>query len=464
MLRILIFSLIAALAPASVAPLLCQAQTEVFENDPVLERNREATVRVRNGNGVGTGTFFMKRDGKFYILTNAHVAGRQGNRVTFQMWWRGYLSKEIPGTVVFSVMARNYYRDIAIIEVDPADLGGYEPPVIPLAPADYEPKFQRFYSFGCGAGSWLTNWEGHSIDFAQASGEVIHFVPQPAGGRSGSAIFSHDGQYIVALIAWRSPNGDHSLDGNSENESAYGIAMTFREVLAALSGTPTKLELLEEPSTIGLAEYEEFKNAVSIPQDAPQVFRDNTQDINDAKSHGAENILQGTQLKFLDSRNPDESKPANGGIIQKINGAQYNEISPGPGNQIFPGVPRSQPPQESPQPPAPEQQEQPEGFPFGSPERPRLRPEQPRPEPTPPAPPELQPDPQPEPLPPEELPPGEEYQDFAPVNWIWLAVVGLGLLGWVKTPLNWFQLRLNAWVNRDKLRKLVCDESPTPAE
>ena len=234
----LILMLALALAVPTAVPEVAVAQTQVEQISETLEKCREAAVRVRNRGSVGSGAFFYREGGNYYVLTNNHVAGREGNTVTIEMWYRGYLSQPIRGRVVFSTNIRNYYRDIAIIEIPESSLMGYQPPCIPLAPSDYRADYSRIYSFGCGAGSWLTCWEGHAFSEEAQSGHVINFHPQPAGGRSGSSIFSHDGKYIIGLIAWRSAGGQHNLDGGSENRSRHGIAMTKDEVRAALKGLP----------------------------------------------------------------------------------------------------------------------------------------------------------------------------------------------------------------------------------
>lgn len=314
-----------------------------FQSDPNLERNREATVRIRNRNSMGSGTIFLKRGGKYFILTNSHVAGRKGNTVTFQMWWRGYISKSMNGTVVYSVLVDRAYRDIAIIEVDESQFDGYTPPVIPLAPADYVADYQRFYSFGCGAGSWVTNWEGHAVRHSTNGGDTIEFYPQPAGGRSGSSIFSHDGKYIIALIAWRSDGGEHNLDGGGEGRG-HGIAMTVTEVRLALSGDrPTQSDLLQDefPRPLILPPYPNapqllkrnegprlFNNRPDLRK-LPQLLRPNS---------GADKILDGTQLK-INNPHPETFLRSQDRMFPNVPQRREGPMSQPPG-------PRGQPPQD----------------------------------------------------------------------------------------------------------------------
>ncbi len=97
---------------------------------------------------------------------------------------------------------------------------------------------------------WPRAFEGFAFRLNQSGGDTVHFVPVPAGGRSGSALFDLSGPepHIVGLIAWRSSaEGDHGLDGRGETHG-YGIAMTHQEVWAGLSGrTSTSTVLLVPP-------------------------------------------------------------------------------------------------------------------------------------------------------------------------------------------------------------------------
>lgn len=405
--------------------------------DVSLEANRAATVRVRSGNSVGTGTFFLKREnGNYCVLTNSHVAGRKGGQVSLQMWYKGYLSKPVTGTVTFSIMARNYYRDVAVIEVPENAFGDYRPPVIPLAPKEYESDFTRLYSFGCGAGSWLTNWEGHAFRQESQSGDVINFFPQPAGGRSGSAIFSADGKYIIALIAWRSMGGQHSLDGSGESSSQYGIAMTKDEVWAAFSGTAPTSYVPVELNPLELPDYEDLKNE-PVSTEVPAIFQESPSNCLPPEAHGSVELLQGRTLRY--TLNPEE--------IQEASTIQ----------ELFPNFPRRQerrfePPSPEPGPddggdeflfdlppnlkPAPKPESDP--LPQIDPESPKL-PEQPNT-------PESNPD-NPKPDNPEPDVP-EQEQSEPPVppwttqDWMWLilnlvmwAAALTGIFVWIRGPL-----------------------------
>lgn len=193
----------------------------------------EATVRISNGVSRGSGCVFAKENGNLFILTNRHVAGDRGNRVGIEFWRGGHQSTKVRGIVIASYFRYSYHRDIAIVWVQESALGGYSPPAIPLA----HPKDAIFVhgikSAGCPNATWPTAWTGHVLRHSTGSGDVVYFVPQPAPGRSGSAMFDSRGEKIVGLIAWRSDSG--TRDGSSDRDG-YGIAMTHREIWAAIRG------------------------------------------------------------------------------------------------------------------------------------------------------------------------------------------------------------------------------------
>jgi hypothetical protein len=211
---------------------------------------REATVRIRNGSSMGSGTVFRESSDSFYILTNAHVAGTDlGNRVEVEFWRDGHQSRPVSGDTVAVAYIPRAYRDIAVVRVPKQSLGSYEPPVIPLAGSQDSVNYQNIFSVGCPSGRWPTAFEGFALRRQANGGDTIHFVPMPAGGRSGSAIFDVQSRRpsIIGLIAWRSTDeGGHGLDGRGETHG-YGIAMTHQEVWAGLSGRQTTSSLLLVP-------------------------------------------------------------------------------------------------------------------------------------------------------------------------------------------------------------------------
>ncbi|TWU39326.1 S1 family peptidase [Novipirellula artificiosorum] len=214
------------------------------------DRCREATVRIRNGNSMGSGTVFRESADHFYVLTNAHVAGTDlGNQVSLEFWKDGHQSRPVTGQTVAVAYIPRAYRDIAVVRVAKQTLGSYRPPVIPLAGEQDSVDYRAIFSVGCAAGRWPTAFEGFALRRNTNGGDTIHFVPMPAGGRSGSAIFDVLGEVpkIVGLIAWRSSDdGGHGYDGRGETHG-YGIAMTHQEIWSGLLGKRTTGEVLLVP-------------------------------------------------------------------------------------------------------------------------------------------------------------------------------------------------------------------------
>ena len=200
----------------------------------------DATCRVKKQtsqgrSGIGTGCVFHVQGGNAYVLTNYHVAGQVGGQVQVTFWRSGYRSVPATGRVVWAAYTRGAPRDISVVEVSLAQLGGWAPAPVPLATEDIRPG-DPIVSTGCSKGNWPSTWRGHVKSIRQGT---LHFSPPPAGGRSGSAIFSADGQTIVGLLAWRTD----SSDSEREDSGASGIAMLVSEVRAAAAGRASPHQL-----------------------------------------------------------------------------------------------------------------------------------------------------------------------------------------------------------------------------
>lgn len=172
-----------------------------------------ATVRVRCGGSIGTGTVIDVQQGQAWILTNAHVASRLvGEPVTVEFWRDGQRVEGVEGRISWRLMDRYAEglatRDMALVTVDLARLG-WQPHVVPLAPRSTPlVEGQQVYSVGCPEGGWPTAWSGH---LTRTGGEVIDFWPPPAKGRSGSALFSGDGKQVIGLVAWGGESGGGAM-------------------------------------------------------------------------------------------------------------------------------------------------------------------------------------------------------------------------------------------------------------
>ncbi len=167
-----------------------------------LEDCYRATCRVEMGSGSGSGCVFQADAERFYILTNAHVAGTTRGRNASVVFTREGYEGTIPAVVEYGQQGE-YTPDVAVLSVTRASMAGYEPPVIPLAPRDPQAG-DTVLSVGAARGAWATAWTGH---VTTNDGDTIGFLPTPAPGRSGSALFDATGSAIVGLVTWQTPQG-----------------------------------------------------------------------------------------------------------------------------------------------------------------------------------------------------------------------------------------------------------------
>jgi hypothetical protein len=177
----------------------------------------DATCRITGADGgVGSGCVFEISQGRVFVLTAAHVVGKD-RAVRCEFWRQGHQSLPLTGQVV----ARSENADAAIIAVPAEVFGGVPPSAIPIAPRDYAvPAGTTLSSVGCANGTWSTGWKGHALGY---SGGDLRFLPVPANGRSGSAIFDGEGKMIVGVLRARTA------------ENTEGIATPTRSLYDAFS-------------------------------------------------------------------------------------------------------------------------------------------------------------------------------------------------------------------------------------
>jgi len=219
----------------------------------------EAVCRISNTNSKGTGTVFAEVGGDYHILTNYHVVAR-ANEVGVEFWRDGHLSRSVRGTVIWTSFLNGANRDMAVVSVPTSVFGnGPKPNIIPLAARGTRiPAGGTVTSVGCASGAWATAFEGHVI---QSRGPVYDFRPPPAGGRSGSALYTKDGRAIVGLIAWRAAGDTH------------GIAMTLEEIYRAFEGKgPVDVTIASSVREIPLSyDFVSADGLVPVYQDVPTV-------------------------------------------------------------------------------------------------------------------------------------------------------------------------------------------------
>ena len=328
--------------------LIVSTASVAFAADP-HDLCRAATVRVRNGNVLGTGTIYHATDSNIYVLTNAHVVGtRLGTQVECELWRAGHQSRPVSGQTVAIAYVPSGYRDIAIIRIARQTLSGYSPPVVPLADDRIAVDYRKLFSVGCASGRWPTSFEGFALRRNQSTGDTIHFVPMPAGGRSGSALFdvSTDQPRIVGLVAWRSSDdGGHGMDGRGENHG-YGIAMTHHEVWAGLRGQnqPTRQaaqQLTAPPGAIQVQHVENSSKAESEPPTANAPTSNNSVQPTATPQTGRPGdaiLLYSDPVAAGPALHPPSA--IDGGCE---NGRCYPPQGPS-GDSLFPSLPNEQPP------------------------------------------------------------------------------------------------------------------------
>jgi len=195
----------------------------------------DATCRITAPDGGrGTGCVFERSQGTVFVLTAAHVVG-PADRVQCEFWRSGHQSQPLAGTVVLRV--QNDRTDAAVISLAETQFGGLVPPAIPLATRDYlVAPGQTLCSVGCANGAWSTGWQGHALGYA---GDDLRFVPAPAMGRSGSALFDANGQQIVGVVRARTLDNGEGVA--SSVQSLYGQlcrAAAERQVQCGPNGCP----------------------------------------------------------------------------------------------------------------------------------------------------------------------------------------------------------------------------------
>jgi hypothetical protein len=174
----------------------------------------DATCRITAGDGGrGTGCVFEISQGRVFVLTCAHVA--TGQTVQCEFWRAGHQSAPLIG----QVLRRDERMDAAVVVIPQEAFGGVLPAAVPFAARGLRLRAgQSLSSVGCASGAWSTAWKGH---LSADQGEELRFVPPPANGRSGSAIFDADGTMILGLL--RARTGDDREGIATPIEAIYRV-------------------------------------------------------------------------------------------------------------------------------------------------------------------------------------------------------------------------------------------------
>lgn len=182
-----------------------------------LDRAIDATCRITSSDGGrGSGCAFETSGGQVYVLTAGHVVSG-GDAVQCEFWRAGHQSAPLPGRVVLRAQGG---VDAAVVAVPETAFAGKLPPVVRVAPRGQTfAQGQTLTSVGCANGAWATGWKGHALGY---SGSDLCFLPAPAQGRSGSALFDAEGRQIVGIVRARTV------------ENPMGLAVSLEALYAGL--------------------------------------------------------------------------------------------------------------------------------------------------------------------------------------------------------------------------------------
>ena len=190
----------------------------------------DATCRIRTPMaggkfGSGTGCVFEVGSGYVYVITAAHVI-EGSNTAVCEFWQCGHQSAPLQATVI----GRTAALDTAILSVPVSAFGGRVPKPIPILERGQQLAVgQTIMSVGCASGAWPTAWRGHVV---QNTSKELIFVPAPANGRSGSALFDESGTRIVGVLQAR-----NDAAGQGIGTSAAALYAFFgRQQSAAKAG------------------------------------------------------------------------------------------------------------------------------------------------------------------------------------------------------------------------------------
>jgi len=178
---------------------VCQA--EIWTLNDILE----ATCRVAAGSAYGSGTCIKHHNGKYYILTNAHVV-RGTNQVKLEFFKNGHKTLPMPARVVYRKLLNNASIDFAIVSIDEKYFGNYPPRIAKIATKSQTADRQYIKSAGCPSARWASAWEG---TIERHEGNRIIFYPPPVGGQSGSGLYiDNNGQTLLkGVITWKIGSG-----------------------------------------------------------------------------------------------------------------------------------------------------------------------------------------------------------------------------------------------------------------
>lgn len=211
------------------------AKAEVLNANQILE----STCRVTAGQYFGSGSCIKHENGKFFILTNAHVVG-DNTTVYLEFFKNGRKTPPFPGQVVWKKLVEKTSMDFAIVAIDEKYFGKYPPRVAKLAPASAQAFSGYVVSAGCPGARWPSAFEGFIIN--QETDRIL-FYPPPLGGQSGSGLYiiSKDATgnwetYLKGVVTWRIGGGVPGKTTQMGYEANHGGAVLVDTLISAYGG------------------------------------------------------------------------------------------------------------------------------------------------------------------------------------------------------------------------------------
>jgi serine protease Do len=165
-----------------------------------VDRFGEGVVLIKNPSALGSG-FIIREDG--HIVTNAHVVqGETQLTVTVYRKVDGAFEKKVYEKV--KILAVNPFVDLALLQIDPAELGDTKLTKVFLGNADDVKVGNSVFAVGAPQGLERTVSEGIvSTTNRENKGMVyIQTTAQVNPGNSGGPLFDRKGQ-VVGVVAWK---------------------------------------------------------------------------------------------------------------------------------------------------------------------------------------------------------------------------------------------------------------------
>lgn len=222
------------LAAACVAAVGGARAAEPAWNMEDLHRSSCRVVGTSGGSAtqVGSGLTIGELENDYVVKTNAHVVDGCKSFVV------QYFGDGAPLSVD-ARLGRKFYdsrkqHDVALLTVSRAELGGYGPPIVPLAPperAEIDAK-KPIYACGCPGAREPQAWVGRTIG---AFGRLQTFKPAPLQGQSGSGIVQRSPNGWLecrATLTYRSAETAQNYDF----DAAHGLAIPVKFLYEAASG------------------------------------------------------------------------------------------------------------------------------------------------------------------------------------------------------------------------------------